>query len=523
MLPSTEIPVGISTEDCLAWSLDGELAIAAHEEVYLMLPRHGADSPWTQIHFRVNEFTHQEWPLQRQASFAEMSIGQEQAKVKILSLSWSPPGIAKHKRSVLAVLTSNLLLSLWAPDGDPTRLEGWQRVLIIDNTRIRSMSWAPSCEEIHMLLPTKKLATPLLALSDDKNGMFFMKIVSPYTSTPMPWEGQMIGHEAIQPFHNMNSRPSLFRNALVTQCFIDHIAFGDWYSNGSISITYRSSGVFYQAILAISLAPLQATLSVAKSFQSIAQENQAAQIVPRVIRPVMHEYKEICATSKTNVKGIFLKMWGSARFGNLVAICVTSHPVQMVEYQALSDSTSTVLFADDGPTSNEADLFPWQHEKEIDDSEACQTILLTILDSQLLTSLALTTFDLKIIYAAICATMFGNLSMAHQLPCLEAAESALDLLETRSGGRLQAERDYIIAKKNFKNSDWRNLNHLMNNVVTDSSASIAALVDLCPICEEGHVSLEAAWEGFSEAYCPKRHPFCKLLTSYRVHHFTNKF
>ena len=104
MLLPVCIPVQPSSQDCLAWSQDGELAVAAGEEVYLLIPKEGSSETWTQLRITVSYFITQEWPWQVPASFKNMSIGEEQARATVTALAWSPPGLAKHRRSILAVL-----------------------------------------------------------------------------------------------------------------------------------------------------------------------------------------------------------------------------------------------------------------------------------------------------------------------------------------------------------------------------------------------------------------------------------
>ena len=93
-------------------------------------------------------------------------MGEEQSSSTVTWLAWSPPGLAKHKRSVLAILTSNHMVSLWASNSDMTVPESWERVSIVNHAvnsalreekcrvgfsngsdlrlkRIRSAAWAP--------------------------------------------------------------------------------------------------------------------------------------------------------------------------------------------------------------------------------------------------------------------------------------------------------------------------------------------------------------------------------------------
>ena len=118
------------------------------------------------MHLCINNFTWVEWPEQELQSSETFSVGEEQSSSTVTWLAWSAPGLAKHKRSVLAILTSNHVLSLWASNSDMAVPESWERVYIVNYAvknalreekykvgfsngsglrlgRIRSAAWAP--------------------------------------------------------------------------------------------------------------------------------------------------------------------------------------------------------------------------------------------------------------------------------------------------------------------------------------------------------------------------------------------
>ena len=514
MLPSTHLPVGVSTEDCLAWSSDYELAIAAGEEVYILIPWSKVGEPWLQIRFRVNTFTYDEWPLQRQASFADMSIGEEQAKATIVSLSWSPPGLAKHKRSVLAILTSNLLVSLWAPGGNRTSSECWQRILIVDQTRIRSMTWAPTSPlsvGSQEPLSSRKCGPFLLVVAGENKKIFLLNILSPFNSVTGSWIAEEVGREIILLAPKVKDRPSLLRNAMNSKNFINHVAFGNWDSADNIKLTYRCSGQLYQSMLTVRFNPLQATLEATFSCQSISlnHETSPAEVPSSMQKSMQRHRKKYSTENHLNLNDVILKTWGFATLSNLLAVCVTCHPANMVEYQAASESYSTILF-DDSENSEDPNLaFPWQKRSAVDEGEAFRTILLTILDVQHFDSLNITPFDLKIIYAAVCATMFHRMSKQQRLPCLDASVAVLDLLETDTSVRLQAERESIAACKGYEDMDVLSLRRSVEQAYDVPSTREAKFLDICPICEDTHIGLTIVRQSFWEAHCPKKHPFCR--------------
>lgn len=58
------------------------------------------------------------------------SIGREQSLSHVVALSWSPPGLARYRRCLLAVLTANLLLSFY----EGVAPGKWVRVAIVNHT-----------------------------------------------------------------------------------------------------------------------------------------------------------------------------------------------------------------------------------------------------------------------------------------------------------------------------------------------------------------------------------------------------
>ncbi|MCJ1481992.1 hypothetical protein MMC06_002153 [Schaereria dolodes] len=151
-------------------------------------------NPWKHVHIRTNVFDFTEWPLQELAIFKEFSVGEEQSLGLAKALAWSPPGIAKHGRSVLAVLTSNLVLSLWASSSNPVDGVSWERVLVVNHAlsnyfksrdiqntalrkrvRIRAAAWASPC-----ILSSSRFKSKLLAVSNDYHEVILLKVVSSY-------------------------------------------------------------------------------------------------------------------------------------------------------------------------------------------------------------------------------------------------------------------------------------------------------------------------------------------------------
>ena len=161
------VPSGIN---CISWSEDGDLALASGEYVHVLTPKKAIGQKtsnelstgfrqWNSTRIKANAFTFDEWPEVKPGSFSTFSLGEEQSASSVSAIAWSPAGIAKHRRCLLAVLTTNSVLSLWETNGE---LGKWERVCLPHltlqkhfgqpvngedplrkKTRIRSFCWSP--------------------------------------------------------------------------------------------------------------------------------------------------------------------------------------------------------------------------------------------------------------------------------------------------------------------------------------------------------------------------------------------
>lgn len=152
-------------KNVLSWSTDN-LVVAAGEVVHILTRLDASKSQeatdhdqWHIFTLRVNLFEKEEWPFQNLAPVAQFSLGEELSDSPVVALAWSPEGLGLYKRSVLTVLTSNLVLSIWETNG---KLGVWRRTAIVNNhlppvdrddeydakarckARIRAFTWFPS-------------------------------------------------------------------------------------------------------------------------------------------------------------------------------------------------------------------------------------------------------------------------------------------------------------------------------------------------------------------------------------------
>ncbi|OJD28094.1 hypothetical protein ACJ73_00491 [Blastomyces percursus] len=176
-LDPVELKLFPSCFDCISWSPDGELAVALGENVHVLIPRikvptsagaaetaSTSNTQWTTTKFRANIFTNKEWPMIFPQQGETFSLGEEQSISHVVALAWSPHCLTKYSRHALAVLTSNLVLSLWElADGQSK----WVRSVVVNSAlrdafgpslqgkssilqrkqHVRSFCWSPKCDD----------------------------------------------------------------------------------------------------------------------------------------------------------------------------------------------------------------------------------------------------------------------------------------------------------------------------------------------------------------------------------------
>lgn len=178
--------------------------------------------------------------MQEPASYDTFSIGEEQSPSHVVALKWSPPGLAKHGRCALAVLTSNFILSIWEPTTNPADAKCWKRVLIINDAleeyyaprldvaeslrtekRIRAIAWADTLygagqesnvsrqqQGMHQKSGERRIETKaihgkpmgyFLAVTNHSRKLAFLRVSSPflrgsYGSSARAWSAEVVFH-----------------------------------------------------------------------------------------------------------------------------------------------------------------------------------------------------------------------------------------------------------------------------------------------------------------------------------------
>ncbi|KAK7187472.1 hypothetical protein DPSP01_002588 [Paraphaeosphaeria sporulosa] len=272
MADTTTIACWPACVDAIEWSHDGIIALASEEQVELLFPHTKSNdtehdfSSWHHIPLAVSWFTTTELPEKEAGPVSTYSIGEEVSTSAPVSITWSPPGIAKHRRCALGVLTSSLILSIWASEGKIDDELSWRRKLIINDAlvlyfssnlnevestlvhesvekmrlraRIRSFAWAPSMPSLGpaAIIGTRTTwAQPFLAVANDDNQIAIVAIDTPATTlgAEEEWSGEVLSHFSITPdSENVFESANTFDEIMQQQRHISQLAWSPWTMQG---------------------------------------------------------------------------------------------------------------------------------------------------------------------------------------------------------------------------------------------------------------------------------------------------
>ena len=191
------------------------------------------------------------YPRDRQA----FSIGAEQSLSTVVGLAWSPPGIARHRRCVLGVLTSNLILSFYETAGPQGK---WTRVGVVNGalrsyfepfvheegrrlqkTMIRSFTWCPPLKvPVAEDKPTpcsvpdsaSRWGIQLIAVTNDDNDVIFLRVQEPKAKTN-PFSFELLTLTSLHDLadnYSMIHPGSLFSKTLRPRIKALSVSCGPW-------------------------------------------------------------------------------------------------------------------------------------------------------------------------------------------------------------------------------------------------------------------------------------------------------
>ncbi|KAJ5169972.1 Transcription factor IIIC zinc-finger [Penicillium coprophilum] len=271
MLNPVALPLSPSCHDAISWSPDGEIAIAAGEYFQVLTPKNGPDDDaapnstqdWLVARVRANLFTNSEWPSYLPGNRDDFSVAADLSESNVVSLAWSPAGLGKYRRSVLAVLTSNLVLSLWEPIGLKKQ---WTRVAVVNHmfwpqlppsqdpdshgfrkVYIRSFTW---CESLKPSTPAagssflhsheSRWGIPLLTVVNDLNEVMLVRVrrSDPTNSPSKPYDLQILALHCLKNMETKGGRVcsgSLFEKAIRERQRTTELSCGPWQISPSTS------------------------------------------------------------------------------------------------------------------------------------------------------------------------------------------------------------------------------------------------------------------------------------------------
>jgi hypothetical protein len=278
MTDSITLPFWPNSTDCVQWSGENQIAVLGGEVVSIIKPRYREPLPngqWWNIStsVKINVFSTAELPRPSMLSDRNFSLGEETSIHQAVSAAWSPPGLAKHGGCALAVLTSNHVLSIWAPEGKGQSAE-WKRAVVVSEAvrqfykelnqrsgvqgsdererreyrqmrqRIRSFTWT-SPLHTDQELPNRRLFSggQALLVATEGGHVLTLRVQSPYENSLPSFPRWTIAVTASfdvedamksipgQVLPQPESTTAQFGTRLDKRLVVDAMVLGDWYQH----------------------------------------------------------------------------------------------------------------------------------------------------------------------------------------------------------------------------------------------------------------------------------------------------
>ncbi|KAG0160825.1 hypothetical protein PDIDSM_8356 [Penicillium digitatum] len=352
MLNPVALSLSPSCHDAISWSSDGELAIAAGEYFQILTPKNSRDGDsapnstqdWLMTRVRANLFTNSEWPNYLPGNRDDFSVAADLSESNVVGLAWSPAGLGKYRRSVLAVLTSNLVLSLWEPIGLKKQ---WTRVAVANHVfwsqlqlsqdpnshafrkvNIRSFTW---CESLKPSTPTagssflhsheSRWGIPLLTVVNDFNEVMLVQVrrSDPINSPSKPYDLQILALHSLTNLETKDSplcSGSLFETAIQERQRTTALACGPWQT--SFATSPGNFGCAVAMIAAVCGTQLRLMKLQVALGSSLGETSQQYKLVTDLIEHPLDQSNEKWAYH--NIAGPL--RWLHARLSTTIALAV---------------------------------------------------------------------------------------------------------------------------------------------------------------------------------------------------------
>lgn len=340
---------------------------------------------WHQVSLSTSMFSvDREWPLIGSAPLDRLSLGEEQSHSNAVSVAWSPSYLALHQRPVLAVLTSNLLLSIWAPGQDLRDGSTWKRVAVLNNlitariqhfsgasgkierlrNRIRCFAWAKSVPEgrSQYWQSSRVHEIQLLAVGNDAGEVVLLWLLCPLQGFSQwdvrvlrivdmnnkPRQGAATRGKVSLLAQELESRPSVSHlqwgfpwevdNRHIHRSWLTELSVdcGGWTTSMSVRMQFWPNADHDQRFPVLSLGDL----SIELGFDNLAMDPFTANFT-RILEHHSTMFKDIQGLEQVHIKrqgcsdGVHVKVWALVphpireQWG---LACVSIHSSRLLEY-----------------------------------------------------------------------------------------------------------------------------------------------------------------------------------------------
>lgn len=246
--------------------------VVGGETIAIVTPRLKEPGPkgewWNTAIVRVHGFTLHELPFTEPLSNAGMAIGEDLSTRQAIAAKWSAPGLGRHRRCALAVLTANHVLSIWTADKESDTNDSWSRKVLVNDTirdyyrrheaednarnedarqkaekrqiqqRIRSFGWSPP---LRKETDTDKLSEYVdwgqhfLAVATEGGDIFVLRVQSPHEGLDREqpeWRVEVAltfsVKDAVGPAGVSDSAAEASLDAEQAPIIADHMSWGTW-------------------------------------------------------------------------------------------------------------------------------------------------------------------------------------------------------------------------------------------------------------------------------------------------------